>query len=204
MGVYPLIVLLLFALCRPAWARLETLRWARRLPQLEVAAVAAAVFVSALLVRAHHAGMTVELKLERAEIRAHPEDAFIESVVRYVEEQVPEDGSLFVYGHEAQYYFLTGRYSPWPFSQLYPGQDGGEGGAALAAALERSRPELVIQGFVRFPGVPGLPEQAPALDAFLRDTFEPDQEVFERYPLGDNPAPALHRLVVLRRRSPGR
>jgi hypothetical protein len=203
MGVYPLVLLLLFALVRLGSEPLPTSGWIRRLPWLEGAAVAAALVLCAVLVVAHHAGMTAELRLARAELRVHPQDAFVESVVRYVEDEVPEGAGIFVYGHEAQYYFLTGRYSSWPFSQLYPGQDGSDGGAALVAGLERAPPELVIQGFVHFPGVPGLPDQAPALDAFLRDEFEPDPTVFERHPPRSGPAPPPHRLVLLRRRSGG-
>lgn len=200
MGVYPPVLLLFFVLekrCAEASHTVATARW---LPWLETAVVGVTLSLIALLAFAHQESMTAKIKLGRAMLRVHSEDAFIESVVRYIDDETPVGASLFIYGHEAYYYFLTSRYSPWPFSQLYPGQDGGDGGASLVALLERDRPDFVVQGFIRFPGVPGLPEQAPVLDAFLRAEYEADPAVFERYPPWGGALPVPHRMILLRRR----
>ena len=61
-------------------------------------------------------------------------DAWHESVIDYLHESAAPDEEILVYGHEAHYYFLAGRYSSWPFVQLYPGQAGGDGGQAWRLA----------------------------------------------------------------------
>jgi hypothetical protein len=198
MGVYPLVLLLLLAVA----GRLAVGTASRRaLARLEVVAVATCLILCAGLSGVLLASMTARLDVARASLRVWPEDAFMESVVRFVDEEVAPGEPLFVYGHEAYYYFLTGRYSPWRFSQLYPGQAGGDGGAKLVSVLERSDPPVVVQGFVRFPGVPALPEQLPHLDAFLKARYVPTPAPFDRHPPAAGRPPPPHRLQVLVRRS---
>ena len=81
---------------------------------------------------------------------------------RYLEEELAEDESLFVYGLDATYYFLTDRYFPWPFSQLYPGQAGGDGGRALVRLLREQRPEILVWSVFYSPGMPQLAPRVTA------------------------------------------
>ncbi len=99
---------------------------------------------------------------------------------------------IFVFVHEAYYYFLTDRYSPWPFAQLYPGMAGGDEGRALEAMLTREPPRLVVRGQGRTPGLPTLHEYAPAVPAWVHRNFVRDITPFIRYPL---PVPKAYAMV---------
>ncbi|MBW2384658.1 MAG: glycosyltransferase family 39 protein, partial [Deltaproteobacteria bacterium] len=196
MGIYPLVLLLLFSVTGELAERLPG-GTARTLRAVEVGLVAGILSVVSVLSVVLLGSMTERLELSRADLRVWPEDAFVASVVRYVEENVPEDRSIFVYGHEAYYYFLSGRYTPWPFSQLYPGQAGRDAGQTLAALLDEKRPPLIIQGFTNFPGVPSLKNQIPKLDAFIRAQYQATPMPFRRYPPPFQRIPPPHRLQVL-------
>jgi len=200
-GVYPLVLLLLFAVAGRLWRDAGNGRAPTALLRLEAVLVCTWLAVLGGLSLINHASLTTRVDLHRAELWEAPENAFLESVVRFVREEVEPGGGLFVYGHEAYYYFLADRFFDWPFSQLYPGQAGGDAGEALVARLERDPPQLVIRGFVRFPGVPGLPDQLPVLQAFLENHFEVDERVFLRHPPTSGILPRHHRLEVLRPRS---
>jgi hypothetical protein len=196
-SVYPAILLLLFLLAEAAKPRLALpLRTA--LKHGAAAIVMVVIALCAALTLVNHGSMTSRIELSRASLRVHPDSAYVGSVVNFIEEVLAEDEPLFVYGHEAYFYFLTGRYSPWTFSQLYPGQSGEDGGRKLASILSRDPPLFVIEGFLRFPGVPALPDYAPILHHWIERHYEPDSTAFDRYP----PAgPLPMRLRVLRLRN---
>jgi len=183
-SVAPLVTLLAFAL-----------RAGHRL-RLEGVAVAALLTVCGLGLARYAAGLEHRLGLDRARLWVEPEWAGVESVARYAAERVPEGQELFVYGHEAYYYFLTERFFAWPFVQLYPGQAGGDGGRTLAERLRRSPPALVIRGLLDWPGLPSLPSYTPELYGDLQLRYEPDPEVYARHPVAVRP-PQDH-LAVLR------
>jgi hypothetical protein len=169
--------------------------------RIEAAAVLLLVVGAAILTGIHHSHLSYRLKLERADLRIDPFDAYTESVVRFISDELRSDDRLFVLGHDAQYYFLSGRFHPWRFVQLYPGQEGGDGGRELAELLEREPPALIVTGTLRIPGVPTLSEYAPELDRWVAGRYEFDPRAAQRYP---PPAGWPRSLVtVLRpRRSP--
>jgi hypothetical protein len=182
-SVFPLVLVLIFSLggrlvARFAWPALR-----RTLRSAETMTVTLVILTTLLLAAWQHSFRTHRIHLDRANLRVTPEHAYAESVVRYVSDEVAPDESIFVFVHEAHYYFLTDRYSPWPFAQLYPGMAGGDGGRALAALLEREPPRLVVRGQGRTPGLPTLHEYAPAVPAWVHRNFVPDITAFVRYPL---------------------
>jgi hypothetical protein len=186
-------LLLLFA----CWER--TL--ARRLPRavwLEGALVAAGLAGCAWLALARSAQLSETVELARARFRAYPHDAYIRSAVRYIEQELAPGERLFVYGSDASYYFLTGRHYGWPFPQLYPGHEGGDGGRALVALLEREPPAMVIQASQRIPGLPPLSSYAPELDAWVRDHYRADRAVFRRFPPPEGHVPQGGYFLLMR------
>ena len=112
-----------------------------------------------------------------------------ERAVEYIEAHAGEP--FFVYGHEAYYYFLTGRYFPdWPFAQLYPGQTGADAGLELAAAVDRVSPARVIRGVVEWPGLPSIAGYAP-------DPRDPEKSSrYWFYPLKDKRLPSPDQVLV--------
>jgi len=187
-SVYPVVLLLLFALRR-----------ATAPSPVEVAAVAVVLAFCAAATGVQQRALTHELRLERASLRISPDKTWIESAVRYVTATVPAGEPFFVYGHEAYYYFLADRYSPWRYSQLYPGQGGGDGGEAIVAALSQRPPRIILRGALHFPRATPIPESLPKLDAWIREGYEPDPQVFERYPPAGR-RPRAKQFEVLRRR----
>jgi hypothetical protein len=199
-GVYPMVLLVGFGLggvgegaATPATHRERGL-WRAGL------AVALLLVVTGTLTAVHVASGIHEVELERARLRLSPAETFVEPVVRYLQDEVAEGEALFVYGHEAYYYFLTGRFSPWPFSQLYPGQAGGDDGRALTELLEREPPKRVVSGMLSWPGVPPLPGTTSLLVEYLRDGFEVAPDVFRRYPPQGGRVPPGWTVTVLRPR----
>ncbi len=191
-SVYPLVWLLLFALWQPrdrpeggrppaALARTGT-RWV-------AAAVTGLLVVTGLLAHVRASYLTKRLQMERADVWVDPAfDSWVEPVVRFVSREVPEGEPFFVYGHEAHFYFLTGRFFPWPFPQLYPGQAGGDRGEEIGELLRVLRPKAIVQGILNWPGVPVVSDYAPALEASVRANFELDRNFFAReYPEGEAP-----------------
>lgn len=202
-SVYPLVWLLLFALA-PSGDAATGSQPAARDPWLRAQAVAVALLllVTAGLALRQRSFLTERIVLEKAEVDGEPDSAWVVPVVEFVMDQIDETEPLFVYGQEAQFYFLTGRYYPWPSFQLYPGQIGAGGGAELIAMLERTPPALVIRGVLRWPGVPELPEYAPALDRYIADRFEPDATFFTDHPSSSSGiAPPDWVVSILRPRS---
>jgi hypothetical protein len=178
-SVYPLVLVLLFCL----WERfVRGLRLGLAAPRLETAAVLLLVFGTAILTGIHHSHLSYRLKLERADLRIDPFDAYTESVVRFISDELGSDDRLFVLGHDAHYYFLSGRFHPWRFVQLYPGQEGADGGRELVEILEREPPKLIVTGTLRIPGVPSLSDYAPQLDRWVASRYELDPRAAQRYP----------------------
>ena len=154
-SVYPVVVLLLFALCARG-ARESLRRWAVG------TGVALLLATCLLLTSSYRAHLSHRVRLPRAEVWVDPAEAWIEPLVNTITQEVPRGERIFVYGHEAQLYFLIGRFYPWPYSQLYPGQEGGDGGLMLSVLLKRVPPRLVLRGILSWPGIPSLPDYAPA------------------------------------------
>ena len=183
-SVYPIVALVLFGLL----ARVD--RWRESIWRLQVVAVAALLLASAWLTSVNHSHLTHRVDLERADVWVSPR-SWVESVVKFVDAELAEDDPLFVYGQEADYYFLTGRFSPWRFAQLYPGQAGGDGGRTLVALLRNAEPPLVIRGMMGWPGLPLLRKYVPRFERTIGRSFRVETEVFERFPLpaGGQPPP---------------
>jgi hypothetical protein len=196
-SVGPLLLMLGFALVpgRLDGARAAGTRWLALAVGLALAdtGVLSAVFQQQFRAR---------IELPRAGLDVHPPTAWVEPVVRYLEQELAPGEPLFVYGHEAYYYFLADRYSRWPFAQLYPGQEGGDGGQALAELLERDPPRLIVRGMLNWPALPLLPRYAPRLHAFISEHYQLDPAVWSGGPPpgGEIPSPGV--IAVLRRRSP--
>ena len=198
MGVYPMILLLIFA-CVGRLTGMEAagLR-ARYLRACEAVGVAILALLFLGLGMARHAGMTTHIDLPKADLYVFPEDSYRASVVRFLIDELPEDAPLFIYGHEAHYYFLSGHYFSWPFLQLYPGQAGGDEGRSLTAMLQLDPPPFVIQGFLNFPGVPNLTTYTPVLHEFLKAGYEVDDRAFQRYATVSGKPPNRYWLQFMR------
>ena len=163
-NVYPVVLLTLFSLGTGQRIRAAS------------AAVAVGLLLTAVLALRYASFLTHRLSLERAALWVRSSDAWVARVVETVQRDVSPNEPLFVYGHEAYYYFLSYRYFPWPFSQLYPGMAGGDGGSRLSARLRETRPLVVIEGVGSWPGTPRLASYAghlkPTLDGMYRDATE--------------------------------
>lgn len=192
-AVYPLALLLLFA----SWERFVGVRHARSL-RIEAALVTVGLVACGWLAATRSAQRTERLDLARAHVRVDPHDAYVGSVLRYLGDELGEGDRLFVHGSDASWYFLTGRYYPWPFLQLYPGQAGGDGGRALVELLRREPPAFVVQSLQRLPGLPPLASYAPVLDAYVREHFRVDPEPFRRYPPPAGAVPSRRTFALLR------
>lgn len=105
-------------------------------------------------------------------IRALSLSREIESTVAYISAHTRAGTPLFVLGHEAYYYFLADRYSPWPFAQMYPGQVGRGEGEEVARMIERHRIPYIIQGPPTRGGLPPLRWYAPKLVRYVERNYE--------------------------------
>jgi hypothetical protein len=196
-SVYPLVLLLLFALSGRLGAREG--RAHPRLVAAEACALVAFLGAVVALSWIQHRHRDYRVQLERADVWVAPSQAYVASVVRYVEDETEEGEPLFVFGQEADYYFLTGRFFPWPFAQLYPGQTGDDGGRALLELVRSERPPLILHGMQRWPGLPLLKTHVGSLSRQLALQYERDTRVFERHPLPDGqPPPEWWVMSVLR------
>jgi hypothetical protein len=198
-SVYPLLLLLGFSL-PPGASDASGAAFAAGTRRL-AAAVALALSLAGGLAAVFQGQFRQRIELPRAELAVHPPTAWLEPVVRYLGQQIAPGEPFFVYGHEAYYYFLADRYSAWPFAQLYPGQEGGDGGQALVELLERDPPRLIVRGMLNWPALPVLPRYAPKLHAFLSEHYVLDPQVWKgaSLPGGAPPSPGV--IAVLRRRS---
>jgi hypothetical protein len=189
-SVYPVVLLLAFALWRPS----------ARGRKIEAVVVIFALSGCVAVTIIQQGQLTHRISLPRASLWITPDKAWIESAARFVIDETPEGEPFFVYGHEAYYYFFADRYSPWAFSQLYPGQAGGDEGRALRDRLAADPPRIALRGATRFPRVTPIPEYLPVLDRFIRQHYVADDRVFERYPT-PGARPRKRQLQMLRRQS---
>jgi len=199
-SVYPVVLLLLFGLRQPAGADTRDREAARPTPWLSACAVSLILLATASLTIVRHAHESYRMQLAKADIYIHPSNRWVEAVVKCVEEGLDPHHRLFVYGHEAYYYFLTGRYYPWRFAQIYPGQVGGRGGRPLAQVLRRQRPKLIIRGLMKWPGMPQVATYANALGSFVSTNYQPDTKCFEGHPLPSGVKPPEWAIAILRPR----
>ena len=201
--VYPAVLLTLFSLvgsrarivggAAPEVTGGRAFRWL-------AAGVVVLVALTGLLAVHHDSLLSRRLTLERADLWVRPKDMWVRSLVETVREAVPDGAPLFVYGHEAQLYFLADRYFPWRFTQLYPGMEGGEDGRKLSLVLAAEQPKLIVQGVTHWPGMPTLTEYTPLLVAAIeRDYVRATKAMFRaRPPEGTLPPPFILQLWSLR------
>jgi hypothetical protein len=174
-----------------------------RHPVLAVSAVCVFLALAGTVAAMQRSLLTHRLELERADVRVVAANAWMGAVVAAVEREVPEQAPFFVYGHDAQLYFLTGRFFDWPFVQLYPGQVGEGGGAEIVALLERDPPPVIVQGRQYWPGMPRPQEYAPRLERWIRRHYVRDPGLFVRHPLPPGaPEPLSTWVSLLRRAEP--
>lgn len=197
-AVYAPVLLLLFALAEPTLLRADRPGWTRLGQGLEVSLVLGLLVTSGTLAAIHHAHLTRRMTLERADLYVYP-NSYVESIVRFVDEELAPEEPFFVEGPSAQFYFLTGRFFPWPFSQLYPGQAGGDDGRALARLVDETRPRLVLRVDYVFPGLARLRTYTSALHAYLNEHYSRDPSVFQRHPLPGGGRPPGRLVGVWRR-----
>jgi hypothetical protein len=188
-SVYPVVVLLLLALVPPGSRSLR----------VGVGALVLVLGLSGALAWIQRSHLDHRLELERASVDVHRDDAWVGPLMEVVSREIPPGDPLFVHGIEAHFYFLSGRFFPWPFSQLYPGMEGRGGGVELARRLLRARPAIVIRGVTRWPGVIAADSVAPNLAAAIRSGYEPDADFFLRH-AGKLPLPPEWVVQVLRPR----
>ncbi|MCH2170873.1 hypothetical protein MK489_08815 [Myxococcota bacterium] len=192
-SVYALPWLLAFALGErnaPSLARRRT----------EAVGVSVLLLASLALLVQYDAQLRHTLRLERAELKVAPGVAWIGALTRGLREEVPEGEPIFVYGHEAYYYFLADRYFDWPFPQLYPGQIGEAGGRAIRDRLRDEPPRRVVRGIQSWPGLPPMARYAEVLDPYMRRNFVQDPRFFARHPPAvGRPPPASFAAVLVPR-----
>jgi hypothetical protein len=153
----------------------------RRRLRIEASFVTILLLTTTLLAGLYDATLTHRLSLDRADLWVKPHNAWLERLVTYIQAHVPEGEPLFVYGHEAHWYYLSDRYTPRPFSQIYPGMTGDETGEELAAFIRETRPRVIVQGVLRWPGTPPIPNYTQALQRTLQELYRIDRRAV-RYP----------------------
>lgn len=195
-SVFPLVLLLLFGLAQPGDSA------GARVPWLAGAAVGLALVLCAGLAVTHRSALTHHIELPRADVWVDPAHAWMQPLIEVISGELAEGERLFVLGHESHFYFLTGRFYPWPFSQLYPGQAGGDGGRARARMLVEKPPKFVIEGVRGWPGLPAIRSYAPAVGAQISARFRRDATFFERHPVpGGGVLPPDWAVRILRPRT---
>jgi hypothetical protein len=182
-SVYPVVFLLLLCLREPVGGEAGDRVSPRPAPWLLACAVALLLFVTASLANVRHARETHRLQLTRADLYIDPSNAWVESLVNCIEETLDPRDRLFVYGHEAYYYFLTARFYPWRFVQIYPGQVGGSHGKPLVRVLRRRPPKLIVRGVRGWHGIPKISSYAYALESFVFAYYDSDKKCFEDHPM---------------------
>lgn len=147
-------------------------RWRTIAATLATAATASVFAATIGLGALYFRDMTYEAGNERGRMRIYPENAWVDDVLQYVDARTAGGEGLFVYGHEAYYYFFSGTRAPWPFVQLYPGMAGDDDGRALAAELAAAPPAVVVQGLLAgWPGLPDAREYTGEVRTFLESRY---------------------------------
>ena len=198
--IYPAVILILFAISRPSrlglgWTqfsptRTEVRNWRTNFEAIFVAMLL--VTTTTLAIR-HDQTLSQRLSMTRADLWVSPRNAWLEDLVHFIESEVPEDSPLFIYGHEAHWYFLSNRYTTRSFSQLYPGMTGDDSGQKLAAMIDAERPPIIVQGVLRWPGIPQVPSYTREFKHTLNRLYEPDPQAID-----DPPDPRMLRIWRLR------
>jgi 4-amino-4-deoxy-L-arabinose transferase-like glycosyltransferase len=199
-NVYPVAFLLLLGLREPAGGDARDRESPRPAPWLLACAVSLLLLVTACLANVRHVHQNYRMQVTRADLYIDPSNSWVESVVRCVQERLDPGHHLFVYGQEAYYYFLTGRYYPWRFPWLYPGQVGGNRGRPLVRVLRRRPPKLIIRGSSPWPGMPKISTYANALDSFVSMNYFSDAKCFEDHPPPSGVKPPEWAIDILRPR----
>lgn len=199
-SIYPAVALILFALSRPpllgvGWIHAQQMSSGvqRRRMRFEAAFVAVLLLTTTVLAIRHDATLSHRLSMERADLWVRPQDAWLERLIYFIESQVPKGDPLFVYGHEAHWYYLSDRYSPRAFLQIYPGMTGDDTGEKIAKMIRDTRPPIIVQGVLRWPGMPPI----PAYTRKFKDTLDRLYEL-DPYAIDDPPAAQLLRVWRLR------
>lgn len=193
--IYPAVVLLLFAVGpREGLGRGSVDVGVAGRPsalrsRVEAGVVLLLVASSLALAARYDALLSHRLETPRASLWVKPQHAWLGDLVDYVQANVPRGEPLFVYGHEAHWYFLTDRYTRRSFSQLYPGMTGDETGEAIVDGLRREQPRIVLQGVLRWPGMPDVTRYTPAVARLLQERYAPVADALPR-----PPRPAMLRI----------
>jgi hypothetical protein len=199
--VYPAILVLAFVTGSNLVERVRAPRLAAA-AKIAAAGMTALVFTASLLMTAwFFRGMTFETGNERGRMRIDPENAWVDDVVRYLDANLRDDDSLFVYGHEAYYYFFSGHYASWPFVQLYPGMTGDDDAKLLAATLAQAPPRLIVKGLIGgWPGLPSVESYAGQLEGFVDTHYQATAKPFSDGLGPDATAPPGWLFEVMERR----
>jgi len=200
MSVYPVVFLLFFALGRPASDGTDASESKAGAPRLAAGAVALLLLAAGSLAIAQQSQKTYRMRLERADLYIEPDKSWVEPTVKFIEDTLEPGEGLFVFGHEAYYYFLTGHYYPWPFAQLYPGMVGGNRGMPLARRLKRRPPLLIVRGLMGWPGVPEISQYAQAVNYVVMFNYIPYGGFFEDHPPPAGVEPPDWSVSILLRR----
>jgi len=196
-SVYPVVLLLLFDRAgarRRGSVSSSGARWIGRGALISLLAVTGTVSGLHQSTHRHH------LNLERADLHISPFSAWVESIVKLARTELEPGDPLFVYGHEAAFYFLAERFPTWRFAQLYPGQAGADRGRELADHLRAHPPAVIVRGLA---GTPSLDTYTPELLSWVKENYEVDTKVFEAYPPPVDFVPPRWMVAVLRKSGEG-
>lgn len=148
-------------------------RWWRGMVTAVMAlGVAAALAGGVLMVVLMYRTCWATIELPRAgRMRVDPWQRQLPVVVDFIRTHTKPGDGLFVLGHEAFYYFVCERYSPWPFAQPFPGQTGPLAGRAVVEAIKTKPMPYVIQGDICLPGLPPILSYAPSLTRYVETHY---------------------------------
>jgi hypothetical protein len=200
-GIYPVVLVLaavgasrlLFPLLQP--------RATAVLHRSVIVITASGFALSLSLTAAHHHSMTYEAGNARGRMWIDPAYAWIDDVIHFLDANLREDDPLFVYGHEAYYYFFTGRYASWPFVQLYPGMTGDPRGRDLVESLRNDDPPFLVRGILAgWPGLEDVGAYAPELKSFVDASYSATDRPFGDALPPDSTAPPRWLCSVMERK----
>ncbi len=200
-SVYPVVIVLAFVAGERLLAAAGA--WAAVAHRAVATATGLMLAASLALTAGYFHGLTQVVGNERGTVLVPPAYAWTDDVIDYLDARLGEGDRLFVYGHEAYWYFFSGRVAAWPFVQMYPGMTGDDGGAALAESLRRDPPAVVVRGVLAgWPGLAPVTDYAAEVQAFLDECYEATTQPFSDGLGPDAPAPPGWLCTVMERRSP--